>query len=97
MARIYVDIEKRYTYSTTIQGRTVKVEFIWDGRMRKTFLVVITVFGEPYDLPGYNPYSYINSARVFLKTVRDLERIETLKGLREYLENLGITLVNEAK
>ena len=97
MARGYVDIEKRYTYSTTIQGRTVKVEFIWDGRMRMTYLVVITVFGEPYDLPGYNPFSYINSARVFLKTIKDLERIETLKGLREYLEKLGITLVNEAE
>ena len=97
MARIYVDIEKRYTYSTTIQGRTVKVEFIWDGRMRKTYLVVITVFGESHDLPGYNPYSYIISARVFLKTIKDLERIETLKGLREYLEKLGITLVNEAE
>jgi len=97
MDRIYVDIEKRYTYSTTIQGRTVKVEFIWDGRMRMTYLVVITVFGESHDLPGYNPFSYINSARVFLKTVRDLERIETLKGLREYLENLGIKLVSEAK
>lgn len=97
MARIYVDIEKRYTYSTTIQGRTVKVEFIWDGRMRMTYLVVITVFGEPYDLPGYNPFSYINSARVFLKTVKDLERIHTLKGLREYLEKLGIKLVSEAK
>jgi hypothetical protein len=67
------------------------------GRMRMTFLVVITVFGESYDLPGYNPFSYINSARVFLKTVRDLERIQTLKGLCEYLENLGIKLVSEAK
>jgi hypothetical protein len=97
MERIYVDIEKRYTYSTTIQGRTVKVEFIWDGRMRMTFIIAITVFGEPYDLPDYNPFSYINSARVFLKTVRDLERIHTLKGLRDYLEKLGITLVNEAE
>jgi len=96
MARIYVDIEKRYTYSTTIQGRTVTVEFIWDGRMRMTFLIVITVFGESYDLPNYNPFSYINSARVFLKTVNDLERIHSLEGLREYLEKLGITLV-EAK
>jgi len=97
MARVYVDIEKRYTYSTTIQGRTVKLEFIWNGRMRMTFIIAITVFGQPYDLPGYNPFSYINSARVFLKTVRDLERIHTFKGLRDYLEKLGITLVSEAK
>jgi len=93
----WISTEKRYSYATVIQFRTVAVDFIWDIKKRETFLVVITVFGEPYDLPGYNPFSYISSARVFLKTVKDLERIHSLKGLREYLENLGITLVSEAK
>lgn len=85
MAWIY--IEKRYKYSKSINSVVIKVEFIWDVRWREA-LIVIEADNQLYEL-NYDPFNYINSARVFLKTVNQLENTHTLEELNDFLSKLS--------
>ena len=92
--------KKRYRASIPIadtvevEGRKIvkfvdiKIEFIWSIKMKHA-LVVLTFGNEIYDL-NYNPFSYVNAARVFLRTVKEIEKIHSFVELDDYINKLKV-------
>ncbi|MBX0311574.1 MAG: hypothetical protein JHC31_07310 [Sulfurihydrogenibium sp.] len=87
MRKAWVSAEKRYKYTKSINSTNITVELIWDARWREA-LVVVSVDNSLYE-PDYRPFSFMNSGRAFLKTIKELERINTLAELNEFLNKLN--------
>ncbi len=86
--------EKRYKYSKsmTIWGKPVtisdiEVEFIWNRNFNDG-LIVVKFEDNLIEPNGYRPSNYINCARKFLKIIREIEKINNIDKLKEFLKNL---------
>jgi hypothetical protein len=84
---MWVSAEKRYKYSKSINSTNITVELIWDAKWKEA-LVVVGVNDSLYE-PNYKPFSFVSSGRAFLKTIKELERINTLAELNEFLNKLN--------
>lgn len=84
--KAWIPAEKRYKYEKIINANTVKIEFIWDIRWKEA-LLILEYEGEIYELE-YNPFSFVNTAKAFLKTIKQIERINTPGELINFIKTI---------